>query len=145
MPAELKDLSLNFLLMPPQRLVEPQEYNEKQKSGKWLCDPKMLNVLKIKGHDLPLSSIIFFKADNISWSPDAGKTTYTQPCPLKHAGGIFKQFNLHALVFGAGSQAAGCLVEISIPATHGTPAWVAVNDTNYADNTGSILVDVSWH
>jgi hypothetical protein len=127
--------------MPQSKQVEPVKRGKDE--AFWMCDPAFINILKIDGRDIPAAHVAFYTALEISWQPSKDEVLISTPCPTDKSGGFFKQFKLYALIFGLGSKAIGCRSQFAIDATGGS-AWVAVNDTDYGDNTGHILVKVAW-
>lgn len=130
------------LNVPPKRPVEP--FETETSGGKWLCDPKVINVLKLNGRDLPYRSLVLYSVVEINWISQVGGASCTTPCPRNDSGGIFPQLKLHSLVFALGSRGIGCQDKFGIEGSPGSPVWVAVNDFNYIDNEGKIVVRVRW-
>lgn len=139
-PCEL--FGIEPLSIPPGIAVEP--IKTESAGGTWVCDPRVLNVLKLGGQDLPYSSLVLYAATEISWSSQGGSAPYTTPCPRNEFGGAFPQLKIHALVFGLGARGIGCQSHFGIEGAPGSPVWISVNDTNYTDNQGRIVVRVRW-
>jgi hypothetical protein len=51
---------------------------------------------------------------------------------------------LHSLVFGLGTRGVGCKDGFGIEGRQGEEVWIAVNDTNYRDSEGRLVIKVSW-
>ena len=125
--------------MPPQYL-EPEIRTGSQ--GTWRCDPRFLNHLKVDGRDIPATEVVLFRALEISWRAAPNEEIYVSPCPRPDRGGAIPKLRLHALLFGVGLK---CIDgQSSFAIDNSGPVWIAVNDTNYGDNTGHILVQVKW-
>jgi hypothetical protein len=120
--------------------IEPSERTST--GGVWICDPSIINILTWDGKNLP-GNVVFFTAKEINWQPSAEAAYYNTPCPREDSGGHFSQFKLHALIIGRGTRAIGCRGEFAIEGTNVT-SWVAVNDTDYSDNKGKIVMKVFW-
>jgi hypothetical protein len=137
---DLHTLALRSL--PNRTDVEPFETSGN--SGKWRCDPKSINVLRLNGNNLPFTEVVFYKLIEMSWQATPTTEAYTRPCPSADNGGLFPQLQLHSLVFGLGSRGVGCKNSFAIEGSQPNPVWIAVNDTDYGDNQGHMIVRVSW-
>lgn len=134
-PAEHLDLE-SFL--PGRTRVEPRELTEK--SGIWECDPALFNVLSINGRDIPYKSHVLYTMLEISWSPATGEAPYSNPNPRTDFGGAFKRLKFHSLVFALGDRGVGGHKSFGIEGSPGQQVWIAVNDTNYSDNSGKMVI-----
>lgn len=128
--------------IPPRQYIEPVE--SAKKSGKWVCKPNCMNVLRLNGQNIPFTQVVFYSVMDISWTSGTGQPVYTVPCPRQDNGGIFPQLKLHSLVFGLGVRGVGCQDRFGIEGKQGEEVWISVNDDLYSDNEGTLVIKVSW-
>lgn len=116
-------------------------------SGIWQCDPRFRNILLINNKPIPWTKEIYFQAKEIYWRPSPKTDLYKTACPQNQFHGHFKKFKLHSLIYGIGFQAVSCqdgfvIAREDVGVTH--PVWVAINDSLYSDNSGHIVVQITW-
>jgi hypothetical protein len=119
---------------PPRMDIEPISSNARE--GRWSCDPRFINVLKIRGGDIQFSSVVFYSLQSMSWRPSPDASFYENPCPRTDFGGFFPQIKLHALVFGLGARGIGCRSRFALegrsPARCGLPSTIPTTVTTTA-------------
>jgi|GEM_PF-2792506 hypothetical protein len=94
--------------------------------------------------NIPFTRVVFYNKENLSWTAAAGAPIYTVSCPRQENGGVFPNMKLHSLVFGLGTRGVGCKDGFGIEGRQGEEVWIAVNDTNYRDSEGRLVIKVSW-
>jgi hypothetical protein len=135
----------------PQLEVEAEPYKLLDRDGKVLadgykttCDPRRINVLKVKGQDLVIADHVSIGFGEIKWKAGEGWPIYTVPDP-KHDFSIGMAWNAYVHAILIGCQHADKSITFTVPFaapgvyTLGPGKVVAfVNDgaTDYADNRG---------
>lgn len=142
MANDVQTLQVDLTQAPSRVAVEPTEALGNR--GVWVCDPRSINVLVLRGQNIPYNTVVLFRASEIAWKPSPESDLISSPCPTSQHGGFFRNVPNWALLFGVGQRFVRCRGSFGIDDRPGNPVWVAVNDSNYPDNTGRIVVSLSW-
>lgn len=142
---ETVQTDLISILSPTFSFVEPESIAANGRSGVWRLSANQANVMRLHGAKIPYTMHVCFGVVSINWQPNLGGETYTSVNPRADHGGFFSNVPLHSLVYGIGSRGVGGKTGFCIEAPPGQEVFVSVNDTDYSDNSGTIVVNISWH
>ncbi|YCI04052.1 hypothetical protein M1D34_07455 [Ensifer sp. D2-11] len=131
-----------YNLKPPSAPIVKRIEPDVSGGNIWTCDPRAVNIISINGANIPYSTVVFFKSLVINWQPASGATPITTPNPGGGRGGAFPAYPLNSLIFGMGRRYIGGVESFALEGPSGSEIWVAVNDSNYGDNSGLIQVRV---